>query len=437
MIQIRDTLAETFRQFGVYLLLVAMIVFAVDLIWVAFFGGVRLELWDFVLRSTTIEFPLIALLISLFSFLLLSAKWKESILLTISLLVAGLLGEALLRIVDHPLSKPFINAVSWQEPSNVFGFTMARNFGGRGPLDVWVKTNSQGLRSDVEHQWAKPPGDIRILGLGDSFTFGWGVSLEDSFLTRLGHTLKKKTGSNIETINAGVPGWNLNHYYVYLREKGIRYSPDVIVLSYFINDVPVTIQETIPADPKHQMGYEHQGGPLRSSYLFNFVKSLANNIRRKNRFKRIDHLSKLEARWKEMAKQRGSLIVESSREQTHASSQIIKTLFQKIQVLANQHDSRLIIMLIPDVGQLHQPELQHINRVLASITKEMKIPFIDMTPVFESSSDQKTFYFWPKDWHTNALGHQKMEEALTPLVCQALQEKNIQCDQTMKLTNTP
>ena len=419
------------------ILIVAMIIFGVDMIWVAFLGGVRLEFGTFILRSTTIEFPSIALLVSLLGFLILRGKWKESILLTISLSIACIFGEVLLRIVDHPLSKPFINAVSWQEPSPILGFTMAPNFGGRGPLDVWVKTNSQGLRSDVEHQWEKPPGHIRILGLGDSFTFGWGVSMEESFLTRLEGILHQSTGSPIETINAGVPGWNLNHYYVYLNEIGIRYSPDVIVLSYFINDVPESIQETIPPNTQHQMGWEHQGGLLRSSYLFNFVKSLSNNIRRKNRFKRIDHLSKLEARWKEMAKAGGQLIIDSGQEQTRTSSQIIKTLFKKIQSIANQHNSGLIIMLIPDVAQLHHPEMQHINRVLASITEELKIPFTDMTPVFESSSNPQSFYFWPKDWHTNALGHEKMAEALTPLVCQALQEKNIHCHQIKKLSSAP
>ena len=172
-----------------------------------------------------------------------------------------------------------------------------------------------------------------------------------------------------------MPGWNLNHYYVYLKEIGIRYSPNVIVLSYFINDVPESIQETIPANPKHQMGWEHTGGLFRSSYLFNFVKSLGNNIRRKNRFKRVDHLSKLEARWKEMAKAGGQLIIDSGQEPTRTSSQIIKTLFHKIQSIANQHNSGLIIMLIPDVAQLHHPEMQHINRVLASITEELDIPF--------------------------------------------------------------
>ena len=437
MIQIRDTIAEKFRQVGIYILIVAMVLFAVDMIWVAFFGGVRLEFGTFVLRSTTIEFPSIALLISVFGFLLLSGKWKESILLTISFSIACLGGEVLLRIVEHPLSKPFINANSWQEPSDILGFTMAPNFGGRGPLDVWVKINSQGLRSDVEYEWAKPQDEIRILGIGDSFTFGWGVSLEESFLQRLEHRLHQMTGSDIETINAGVPGWNLNHYYVYLKERGIRYSPDVIVLSYFINDVPNSIQETIPANPKHQRGWEHKGGLFRFSYLFNFVKSFANNIRRKNRFKRIDHLSQIEARWKELAKAGSSLIIDSGEEQTRASSQIIKTLFKKIQFIANQHDSRLIIMLIPDVAQLHQPEMQHINRVLTSITEEMNIAFTDMTPVFESSSDPQTFYFWPKDWHTNALGHEKMAETLTPLICQALQEKNIHCNQLKKFSSAP
>ena len=432
---LHTTLASKSRKLGMYVLIMAMIVFAVDMILVVFFGGIRVDFPNFTFRSTTIEFPTIAFLISAFSYFILKGNWKESILIVVSLSLGCILGEGILRIVDHPWSKPYINTMSWFEPSDFLGFKLAPNFEGRGPLSSWVKTNSQGLR-DVEHQWQKSPGVIRILGLGDSFTFGWGVSIEESFLRRLENKLQTMTGVEIETINAGVPIWGLNHYYVYLKEIGVRYSPDIIVLTYFINDIPGSIQEKIPADTKHQKGSEQKGGIFRSSFFFNFIKTIANRIRDENRVKRIDHLYKLDARVKEMAKARGALIIDSGPDKTQASSQKIKILLQKIQSLADQHNSRLIMMLVPDVAQLHQPELQHINRVLTSITKEMNIPFTDMTPVFESGSDPKTFYFWPQDIHTNAYGHEKMAEALTPLVCQALQQKNISCNQTKKNTNT-
>jgi lysophospholipase L1-like esterase len=87
-------------------------------------------------------------------------------------------------------------------------------------------------------------------------------------------------------------------------------------------------------------------------------------------------------------------------------------------------------MFVPDVAQTHHAELQYINQVLASLTDEMDIPFADITPMFESASDPRVFYFWPRDWHTNAKGHEKMAEALVPLVCHVLQQKNVQCKQT-------
>ena len=89
--------------------------------------------------------------------------------------------------------------------------------------------------------------------------------------------------------------------------------------------------------------------------------------------------------------------------------------------------SHLVVMFVPDVAQAHQSELQYINQVLVSLTHAMNIPFADITPVFESVSDPRVFYFWPRDWHTNAHGHAKMAEALIPLLCRVLQQRNIHC----------
>ena len=410
-----------------YFLILAMGLFLLDIILVIFFGGLRLEFANFTLRSTTIEFPAIGFLISIFSLLIIKRQKNEAVLLALSLLLVCILGEGILRIVDHPLSKPYMNMMSWHEPSDLLGFKMAPNFEGRGPVGSWVRTNSQGFR-DVEHQWDKPPGVIRILGLGDSFTFGWGVSLEDSFLKRLESKLKQMTGREIETINAGIPAWGLNHYHVYFREIGVRYSPDIILLSYSFNDVPDSIQEKIPANRTHQRGSEQKGGIFRFSYLFNFTKSLADSVRRGNRAKRIDYLYELDARRKKITESDAhALVYNPGQDQTNASSSIIRTIFKKIQRLATQHHSQLIIMYAPDIAQLQQPTMQHINKVLASLTREMSLPFTDVTPVFESDPDPKTFYFWPRDWHPNPHGHEKIAEALVPIVCQVLQQQDIPC----------
>ena len=412
---------QRLRTSALYILSLCLIVLGIDIIWIVFFEGVRLELGSTVLRSTTIEFPTIAFMVILGCLFLLKGQWRETLLLVGALFIGGLMGESFLRMIDHPWAQPFVDANEWQEPSEMLGFTMAPNFQGRGPLDIWVETNSQGFRDDGEHSWAPPPNTLRILGLGDSFTFGWGMSLSESFLKKLEGNLKAKTGRNIETINSGVPGWNLNHYYVYYKEIGVRYSPHVVLLTMFWNDIPRAIQEKIPASSTHQKGWKHRGGIFYRSYLFNFAKSFSHYIRQKNQFKRIDYMHSIPARIDILKRDKWWLLTDRHPEATQVSTQILRTLLSRIQQLSKQHDGRLVAMFIPDVAQIHHPEVQFLNKVLAQTTEQLNIPFIDMTQIFESSPDPTSYYYWPRDFHTNAKGHEKIAETLTPLICQALQ----------------
>ncbi|MBI4035021.1 MAG: hypothetical protein HY381_01330 [Candidatus Chisholmbacteria bacterium] len=67
-----------------------------------------------------------------------------------------------------------------------------------------VKISKQGLRNR-EVVIPKPAGVYRILALGDSFTFGWGVD-EGKTWPRLVEAGLRERGLPVEVINAGVPG---------------------------------------------------------------------------------------------------------------------------------------------------------------------------------------------------------------------------------------
>jgi hypothetical protein len=69
-----------------------------------------------------------------------------------------------------------------------------------------VRHSSWGAR-DVEHPTAKPPGVFRILGLGDSFTYGVGAAFEDTYLAMLENLLDARPGNHprVEIIKAGIP----------------------------------------------------------------------------------------------------------------------------------------------------------------------------------------------------------------------------------------
>jgi hypothetical protein len=98
---------------------------------------------------------------------------------------------------------------------------------------------------------------------------------------------------------------------------------------------------------------------------------------------------------------------------------LLKEYLTRFKLLADGVHARLIMMFIPDISHLYHPEYQHINGVLKTLTTQYDIPFVDMTPIFESSADLSTYYLHPKDAHTNANGHQAMASALTTLICEA------------------
>ena len=418
------------RRFSARCALMIFVFFVGDFIAVVFFGGINLKLDPIIFRSTTLEFPIIGSLASFLIWLLVSGRVKESLLFLCSLIFSLGIAELGLRILDHPLSRPLVNFNRWYEPSELYGHQLVKNFEGLGPLQVPVRINSFGFR-DIEHPKHKDHHTVRILGLGDSFTFGWGVSLDKTYLKQLEGTLHQATGHTVETINTGVPGWGLNQYYICLKEFGIQFDPDIVVVGYWPDDLtgpPVDKLGSVPnARWEGESQIQMRGGPLRHSRLFNFFTYLADQIKYKNRAKRIPHLHDEGARRAEWAKNPDFLIADSGQAITAERAKILKEHLSRINNLVATHGASLIILFIPDYSQLFHPEFQHINRVMRATVQELGISFFDMTPIYEATERSHSNYFWPLDGHTNEVGHRAIAEALVPVLCERLPAKPAAC----------
>lgn len=91
-----------------------------------------------------------------------------------------------------------------------------------------VETNSLGLR-DREITFPKPQDVFRIVAIGDSYTYGWGVNIEDTWLRRL-ETLVQIGGRRIETVNVGKPGAGPPWYAEIARTVVPLLEPDLILV---------------------------------------------------------------------------------------------------------------------------------------------------------------------------------------------------------------
>ena len=96
-----------------------------------------------------------------------------------------------------------------------------------------VRINAEGLR-DVDRPVAKPAGVYRILILGDSMIEAFQVDLEHTLTRVLERRLNEaKLGMAFEVINLGVAGYGTDQEYLALRQVGLRYRPDLVVLAFF------------------------------------------------------------------------------------------------------------------------------------------------------------------------------------------------------------
>lgn len=118
-----------------------------------------------------------------------------------------------------------------------------------GEFRTRIVTDGNGFRVPApgyEHDVVKPEGAARVLLLGPSFAFGWGVDWEDTFLRRLGDRL----GGDVELLNAGVPALGPVQQLAWFEARGRAYEPDLVLQ---------LVYGSLVVGPEYSEGYRVDG----------------------------------------------------------------------------------------------------------------------------------------------------------------------------------
>lgn len=198
--------------------------------------------------------------------------------------------EIVLRVLDsgfHILAKSTDQERLIQE-NKLWQNELFSRFSGvqeRDPLLLWkfrpnvhksiFQTNSQGLL-DPEISVAKPANTYRILLLGDSAPVGLGLhERQDAFGERLIGILKERDPEkHYELINAAVSGYTSLQGLTYLKNYGLKYSPDLIIVYFGNNDASkngyISDKELMSRNPQ-LLGFL---GTLNRLATYRFLKEL-------------------------------------------------------------------------------------------------------------------------------------------------------------------
>jgi len=100
-----------------------------------------------------------------------------------------------------------------------------------------VRTNHYGLRGD--QIGPKSRGGLRVLAVGDSFTFGAQVEEDETFSARLGPLLSERIGRPVEVLNAGVDGTGTYQQVAILKQLKMPLQADAAVMAYYLGNDPL------------------------------------------------------------------------------------------------------------------------------------------------------------------------------------------------------
>jgi hypothetical protein len=150
-------------------------------------------------------------------------------------------GDLLARRVGRPIYRPDPDSGVWNRANLAFPHRT-------NEFRTMVYTNRQGFRTSAareEHAVPKPPGSFRVLLLGPSFAFGWGVEHEEAIGEQLRRRLAAEgygAGRTVEVVNAGVPGLDPFSQLRWFRARGRALEPDLVV------QIVYGSMEVLPAD---------------------------------------------------------------------------------------------------------------------------------------------------------------------------------------------
>lgn len=150
----------------------------------------------------------------------------RAILLFGSIAVSLLLGECCARLLGVRPPRSYV------QPDPMTGTRLASNIDaidrhGAPMYEYRVRTNDHGFRMNEEVRKDEPS----ILLLGDSFTFGWGVEVQQSFAGML--SARAAQADYPQLINAGVGGASTGH--VRRRLEQVSRELDLCGAIYFMN----------------------------------------------------------------------------------------------------------------------------------------------------------------------------------------------------------
>jgi lysophospholipase L1-like esterase len=255
---------------------------------------------------------------------------------------------------------------------------------------VDVSTNSVGFR-DREFSIEKSAGSKRIMALGDSLVFGWGVAQDETIPKVMEQTLNKESGP-CEVINTGVGNYNTSMEVELFKSTGLAFNPDIVVLVFYVNDAEPTASIS-------RVGYALKKHSLLLALFFdNYFRARG---KFDARFNWLDYYSSLYA-------PDAPALGENRR------------ALRELAGICRERNIKLVMASYPELHQLKDYPLKIATDYIAGMASECGALFVDLLPCLQDYSPE-SLWVSGEDAHGNG----KAAKAVGLAISKALMENHL------------
>jgi hypothetical protein len=164
-------------------------------------------------------------------------RWRDLLLALVALLIAGGIAEAALRLLGTPWGMRRFAAVRSTEYHHIYPPNRDMLQGVYDGHPVVIRTNVDGLRTGYTREQFRSYHD-RVVMLGDSFVFGYGVRQERGLTAVMEQLLRDRLGrTDVAVLNAGIPSYSPLLERSLLAGTLQQYRPTLIVLLVDVSDI--------------------------------------------------------------------------------------------------------------------------------------------------------------------------------------------------------
>jgi lysophospholipase L1-like esterase len=292
--------------------------------------------------------------------------------------------------------------------------------------DGFATINSLGLRGR-EVTLPRPKDHFRLVVLGDSIAFGWGVDDDDTFCSRLEQMLADKVpGRKVEVVNTGVSGYDTEQEAALFERFGARLQPDLVLVAFYYNDLFPYLRPDKGGSPADGATQVVPQDPQAKRVLR--MTPTASWLQRTLRQSRAFYVAGRGIRWlttKASERDAGQFVIERSILEGEVSPQLtdawkrVEGPFRRIRSLAQSLGCPVGIAVMPCREQVTRdcPRAQYQSKV-KELGAQLGFFVIDLLPKFLDRRGRVDSLFLPYDrHHPTAAGHRLIAETL----CEYLQ----------------